>query len=131
AVRSAEIGKARQDTARPSTDEALALSGVEVVRGGRVEPFLHAHPMLSSAAVRWSGLAIEDHSTPACVIPRHTHIEHFLHVVLRGGVKYEVSTQGRTARFMGSPGTTFILPRGTIDEVNWRGPTERIAAAIH
>ena len=29
------------------------ISGVEVKREGRVEPFLRAQPMLSSAAVRW------------------------------------------------------------------------------
>ena len=28
-------------------------------------------------------------------------------------------------------GTTFILSRGTIDEVMWKGSTERIAVAIH
>jgi len=129
AAHSPETPKARRDTAPRAA--GLALPGVEVVRDGRIEPFLHAHPTLSSAAVRWSGLAIEDHSTPACVIPRHTHIEHFLHVILRGAVKYEVMTRGRTAQFTAAPGTTFILPRGTIDEVVWRGPTERIAVAIH
>jgi AraC family transcriptional regulator len=30
-----------------------------------------------------------------------------------------------------NPGTTFILPRGTIDELRWAGPTHRIAVAIH
>jgi len=61
---------------------ALILPGVEVMREGRVEPFLHAHPMLSSADVRWSGFVLEDYSVPACVIPQHEHVEHFVHVVL-------------------------------------------------
>jgi hypothetical protein len=34
------------------------LSGVEVVREGRVEPFLHAHPTLSGSTVHWAGLAL-------------------------------------------------------------------------
>ena len=30
-----------------------------------------------------------------------------------------------------NPGTTFILPQGTIDEVRWGGPTHRVAVALH
>ncbi|MGB5180724.1 MAG: AraC family transcriptional regulator [Xanthobacteraceae bacterium] len=107
------------------------LSGVEVIRKGRVEPLLHAHPSLSSSSVRWAGVAVEDYSMPACVIPRHEHLENFLHVVLRGSVKYEVLTRGKVLEFLASPGTTFILPQGTIDELRWKGPTHRIAVAIH
>ena len=107
------------------------LCGVEVMRKGRVEPFLHFHPALSSSSVRWAGIAFEDYSTPACVIPRHEHVENFLHVVLGGPVKYEVLTRGKVLDFSGTTGTTFILPRGTIDEVRWKGPMQRIAVAIH
>jgi AraC family transcriptional regulator len=118
------------DSAR-SAGRRVMLSGVEVLRDGRVEPFLHTHPILSSAGAQWSGLAVEDYSDPACVIPLHEHIENFLTVVLRGSVKYEVLTRGRTFRFTANPGTTFILPRGTVDELTWRGPTHRVAVAIH
>jgi AraC family transcriptional regulator len=107
------------------------LSGVEVVREGCVESFLHVNPTLSSSSVRWAGLAVEDYSISACIIPRHEHIENFLHVVLHGSVKYEVLTRGKTLDFRASPGTTFILPQGTIDEFRWKGPTHRIAVAIH
>jgi AraC family transcriptional regulator len=107
------------------------LSRVNVVREGRVEPFLHSHPTLSSSSVRWAGLAVEDYSTPACVIPRHEHLENFLHVVLRGSVRYEVLTRGRVLDFHAAPGTTFILPQGTIDELRWKGSTHRIAVAVH
>src|SRR5215471_4538488 len=113
------------------TAEPPILSGVEVMRRGRVEPFLHAHPCLSSSSVHWAGLAVEDHSVPACVIHRHEHLENFIHVVLRGSVKYEVLTRGKVLGFQASPGTTFILPQGTIDEVRWAGATHRIAADIH
>jgi AraC family transcriptional regulator len=107
------------------------LSAVEVVREGRVEPFLHAHPTLSSSSVRWSGVAVEDYSIPPCVIPKHEHLENFLHVVLHGSVEYEVLTRGKVLDFRAGPGTTFILPQGTIDEVRWKGPTHRIAVALH
>ena len=40
-------------------------------------------------------------------------------------------TRGKTLQFGANPGTTFILPRGTIDELRWAGPTHRIAVAIH
>jgi AraC family transcriptional regulator len=114
-----------------ATVDPPTLCGVEVIRKGRVEPFLHAHPSLSSSSVRWAGVAVEDHSVPACVIHRHEHLENFLHVVLRGSVKYEVLTGGKVLNFHAHPGTTFILPQGTIDELRWKGPTHRIAAAIH
>jgi AraC family transcriptional regulator len=118
-------------TRHRSTDCRLVVAGVEVVREGRVEPFLHARPRLSSAAVQWPGLAVEDFNIPACVIPRHEHIENFVHVVLDGPVKYEVLTRGKTLRFGASAGTTFVLPRGTVDELRWAAPTHRIAVAIH
>ena len=114
-----------------STTGPPTLCGVEVMRKGRVEPFLNTHPSLSSSSVRWAGVAIEDHSVPACVIHRHEHMENFLHVVLRGSVKYEVLTRGKVLDFQAHPGTTFILPQGTIDELRWKGPTRRIAVAIH
>jgi AraC family transcriptional regulator len=121
----------RPSDVRHATRRVPILSGVEVVREGRLEPFLHAHPTLSSSSVRWAGLAVEDYSIPACVIPRHEHLENFLHVVLRGSVKYEVLTRGRVRDFHAAPGTTFILPHGTIDELRWKGPTHRIAVAVH
>ena len=96
------------------------------MREGRVEPFLHAHPTLSSTNVRWSGFALEDYSVPACVIPEHEHVDHFVHVVLRGAVKYEVKTRGKTLQLGANAGTTFILPRGTVDELNCKGPTHRV-----
>ena len=45
------------DSSRPTvvghaTRHLPILSGVEVVREGRVEPFLHAPPSLSSSSVR-------------------------------------------------------------------------------
>jgi AraC family transcriptional regulator len=130
--RVADVRQLSRHTARlHATGDPLILRGVEVIREGRVEPFLHAHPTLSSSSVRWAGLALEDYSIPACVIPRHEHVENFLHVVLRGSVKYEVLTRGKALEFRASPGTTFILPRGTIDELRWGGPTHRIAVAIH
>src|SRR5258706_16015946 len=109
-----------RDTARRRpASESVILPGVEVVREGRVERLLHARPTLSSAAVGWSGLAIEDYSVPACIISRHTHVENHLHVVVRGSAKYEVLTGGRTLRFAAIFCTTFILPRGTTDEMSW------------
>ena len=113
----------RPSAFRHATRFLPILSGVEVVREGCVESFLHVNPTLSSSSVRWAGLAVEDYSISACIIPRHEHIENFLHVVLHGSVKYEVLTRGKTLDFRASPGTTFILPQGTIDELRWKGPT--------
>jgi AraC family transcriptional regulator len=115
----------RSDVHRP------VIPGVQVVRAGRIEPFLGARPSLTSAAVQWRGLAFEDYRVPACVIPYHEHPEDFVHVVLEGAVRYEVRTAGRRLRFNARPGTTFVLPRGTRDELHWAGPTHRVAVAIH
>lgn len=106
-------------------------AGVQVRRDGQVVPFSKAHPDLSSSSIGWAGLAFEDYRVPRCVIPRHEHIENFVHVVLGGSVKYQVVTHGRTSDFLAGPGTTFILPSGTEDELRWSGPTHRIAVAMH
>lgn len=116
---------------RSSTFDRLVVPAVIVVREGRTEPFLESRPTKSSAPAHWGGIALEKYSVPAVFIPRHEHPEHFLHVVLSGAVKYEVNTRGRNLRFTSRPGTIFLLPRGTIDEVNWTGPTQRVALAIH
>src|SRR5215471_10531018 len=107
------------------------VPGIEVVRAGRVEAFLHSRPALSSSAIQWSGLALEDYHVPACVIAQHEHVHDFLHVVLSGTVRYEVLTAGKCLRYTAEPGTTFVLPRGTVDELRWSGPTHRIAVALH
>jgi hypothetical protein len=111
--RSAEGSRARSPAAN-----ARIAPGVAVVRDGRAEPFLDARPTLSSSPALWGGLVLERYAVPALLIPRHQHPEHFLHVVLSGTVKYEVITRGRSLRFTPRPGMLFLLPRGTIDEVN-------------
>ena len=127
---SRKSSRPRRVPPRPA-EAPLTLPGVEVKREGRLEPFLHTHPALSSVAARWTGLALEDYATPACVIPRHEHVENFVHVVLRGSSTYEVVTGGRTMRFTAGPGTTFILPQGTEDELRWQAPVHRVAVAVH
>ena len=117
-------------TSRAPSDRPV-VPGIEVVREGRVESFLHAHPALSSAAIQWGGLAVEDYHVPACVIAQHEHVHDFLHVVLSGTVQYEVRTAGKWLHYTAEPGTTFVLPRGTVDELRWSGPTHRIAVALH
>src|SRR5580700_6954302 len=106
------------------------LSGIEVRREGRSVPFLQLHPAISSAGMRWSGIALEQYSTPACRIARHEHVEDFVHVVRSGSCNYQVNTAGKTRKFVANPGTAFVLPRGTVDELIWNGPVLRIAVSI-
>lgn len=108
----------------------LPIPAVNVVREGRIEPFLDCCPTKSSAPVHWGGIALEKYTVPAVFIPRHEHPDNFLHAVLSGAVKYEVNTKGRNLRFTSCPGTIFLLPRGTVDEVNWTGPTQRVIVNI-
>ena len=41
------------------------------------------------------------------------------------------SPAGKCLNYTARPGTTFILPRGTVDELRWSGPTHRVAVALH
>ena len=103
---------------------------IQLLRGGRRTRFLNAAPRLSSTPARWRRIVVEEYAVPACLIERHEHPDAFVHIVLSGSVKYEVNTAGRSKRFDANPGTTFILPRGTVDEIRWEGPTRRLAVAI-
>lgn len=116
--------------ANPSTFGPLTIPAVNVVRQGRIQPFLDCCPTKSSAPAYWGGIALEKYTVPAVFISRHEHPDNFLHVVLNGTVKYEVNTRGRSLRFTSRPGTIFLLPRGTVDEVNWTGPTQRVIVNI-
>jgi AraC family transcriptional regulator len=107
-----------------------AVSGVNVMREGRLEPLVCTCPNLTSAAVGWSGIALESHSIQSCVMPRHEHVGNFLLVVLDGTDKCEVHTRASQLEFDAGRGTTFILPKGTVDEIRWKGPTQRITVAI-
>src|SRR5215469_12809605 len=106
------------------------LSGVELIRDGRSEPFLKSRPTLSSAALQWKGVALESHAVPAGFIHRHEHPEHFIEVVLHGGVSYEVSRRGQTRRFISQPGTICLLPRGSEHEVHWLRETQHLVLAL-
>jgi AraC family transcriptional regulator len=75
-------------------------------------------------------VTLEDYVVPSCLISRHEHPEPFVHVVVSGSVRYEVTTGGSTRRFLAVPGTTFVLPQGTTDEVIWKGTTHRIALSL-
>ncbi|HMJ08686.1 MAG TPA: AraC family transcriptional regulator [Pyrinomonadaceae bacterium] len=112
------------------TPERAIPAGVEVVRAGKAEPFLSVSPTLSSTSAHWGGVTLENYEVPAVFIPRHEHPEHFLHIVVKGSVEYEVNTHGRTHTFSSRPGTTFLLPKGTVDEIVWQGTTRRVAVSI-
>lgn len=125
--------RAALDSARHSPAagcESLTLPGVQLIRRGKATPFLDARPVLSSSGVRWKHVVLEDYVVPACVISQHVHPLVFVHVNLSGSVDYEVTTGGRTRRFAAVPGTTFLLPQGTVDEVVWEGETHRLAMAV-
>ena len=92
-----------------STTNRIILSGVDVVRDGRAEPFLDSRPIRSSAPAQWGGIALENYNTvPAVFIPRHEHPEHFLHLVLSGAVKYEVGTKGKISGLLHVPAHSFF-----------------------
>jgi AraC family transcriptional regulator len=116
---------------RPTTASHIIVPGIGVLREGRTEPFLDNPASRSSAPVHWGGIALENFRVPAVFIPRHEHPQHFLHMVVGETVKYHVRTRGQDLRFTSRPGTIFLLPRGTVDEIDWAGPTQRIALAIH
>jgi AraC family transcriptional regulator len=111
--------------------QSFVLGSIVVLGENRTDSYLNTCPVLSSASAQWEDVGLEKYTVPAVLIPRHEHVLHFLHMVVRGAVRYEVVTGGRTARFTSRPGTTFLEPRGTVDEVVWNGSTQRIFVAIH
>src|SRR5579862_2556636 len=94
---------------RPSMSGRPVVPAINVLRKGRIEPYLDCRPTKSSATARWGGIVLEKYSVPAVFIPRHEHPQIFLHVVLSGAVKYAVSTRGRHQTFTSRPGTIFLL----------------------
>ena len=128
---SAEALPPLNDRIQVWTHSHLVVPSVNLVRRGCIEPFLDVRPTLSSSDAQWSGIALESYETPAVSIHDHEHPEHFLHMVVSGTSTYEVKTRGRSLRFTASPGTMFLLPRGTIDEVHWRGKIHHMVVAIH
>jgi len=111
--------------------DRITLPGVNVVRQGRTEPFLGCHPGGIKVRSALGRIALEKYKVPAVFVPRHEHPEHFLSLILSGTVKYEVNTKGQNLRFTSRPGTIFLVPRGTVDQDSWAGPTQRIVVAIH
>jgi hypothetical protein len=96
--------------------------GVNVMREGRLEPLVCTCPDLTSAAVGWSGIALESHSIQSCVTPRHEHVENFLLVVLDGADKCEVHTRAKQLEFDAGRGITFILPKGQSTRSDGKAP---------
>jgi len=47
-----------------------------------------------------------------------------------GSCNYQVNHRGKTRKFVANPGTIFVLPQGTVDELIWNGPVLRIAVSI-
>jgi AraC family transcriptional regulator len=126
------VGVSRPEARLQSpSDTRLVVPCVGLVRRGSVEPYVDARPALSSAHAKWSGIAMERYSTGAISIHRHEHPELFLHMVTAGTAKYEVNTRGRNFRYASRPGTIFLLPQGTEDEVHWAGPGDHLVAAVH
>jgi AraC family transcriptional regulator len=103
---------------------------VGLVREGCLEPFLNARPTLSSSHAHWSGVALETYSTPAISLDRHEHPELFLHLVAGGTAKCEIITRGRSLLSVSRPGSIFLLPQGTQDEVHWAGPIDHLVVSI-
>jgi AraC family transcriptional regulator len=109
----------------------LDVRGVEVVRDGRLVPVMPTPPILSSVDVRWEGMALETHRTPASVVDDHEHQTHTLHLQTSGLVGVEWTTGGERHAGRHSPGTIYLLPRGSRHRLTWDGPTSMIVVALH
>jgi hypothetical protein len=63
------VSQSCENAPRPSTTSHIILSGVDVVRDGRAEPFLDSRPIRSGAPAQWGGIALENYAVPAVFIP--------------------------------------------------------------
>jgi AraC family transcriptional regulator len=96
--------------ARPPPTSRIILPGVDVIREGRVEPFLDTAPTASSASVQWEGIELRNYSTPPVFISRHEHPEHFLHVVLRELSITKYARKERVCGLLHARGQSFFCP---------------------
>jgi AraC family transcriptional regulator len=111
----------------PEYTSVLPVKAVEVLRGGCPICPMPVVSTLSSEHVGWNGIGLESFpDIPAVAIPTHEHPTHFLNLLVKGSVRAEWTTEGRTKSADNGPGTIYLLPAGTIDRLTWSGPTTRL-----
>ena len=103
------------------------MKSVEVLRGGQPICPMPVVSTIDSQHSGWRGIALESFSDiPGAAIPTHEHPTHFLNLLVKGNVRAEWTTDGRTHSAENTPGTIYLLPAGTIDHLTWSGTTSRL-----
>ena len=83
-------------------------------------------PVVSSRKVGWAGIALESfNNIPAYAVPPHEHPTNYLNLIRTGQSMCRWTADGRTGSTEEGPGTTYILPAGTRDQLRRSAPTNQ------
>lgn len=104
----------------------LAAKAVEVVRRGHAVRPLPMLPTISSRQVGWDGIALESFDNiPAYAVPQHEHPTNYLNLIRSGRSMCQWTANGHAGSTEEGPGTTYILPAGTRDQLRRSAPTNQ------
>lgn len=104
----------------------LAAKTIEVVRQGHAVRPLPMLPIVSSRQVGWDGVVLESfNNIPAYAVPMHEHPTNYLNLVRSGRTMCQWTADGRTGSTEEGPGTTYIIPAGTRDQLRRLAPTHQ------
>jgi hypothetical protein len=96
-----EISRSREAAGGQASFGGPSLGDYMWSNEDRSEPFL--------TSLLGRSIAANVHKFPAALIPAKNIPNIFLHVVLRGNVRCEVSTRGRKSAVHAQPGTTILV----------------------
>lgn len=108
-----------------------AAKAVEVLRHGHAVRPLPMLPTVSSRHVGWDGVVVESFdNVPAYAVPQHEHPIDYLNLIRSGRSMCQWTADGHTGSTEEGPGTVYILPAGTRDQLTRSAPTNQIMLVI-
>ena len=103
---------------------------IKVVEGSRSVPVIQQKPLVSSAAIAWEGVLLEEHSVTAQETPnRHAPVA-FLHLQTGAPARHEWRSTGKLHRTFITTGSIHLLPPGPERSLSHRDPTDGIVLSI-
>lgn len=104
---------------------------VEVLRYGHAVRPLPMLPSVSSRQVGWDGIVVESfNNIPAYAVPQHEHPTNYLNLIRSGRNMCQWTADGHTGSTEEGPGTVYIIPAGTRDQLTRSAPTNQTMLVI-
>jgi AraC family transcriptional regulator len=103
---------------------------IQVLEDGRWVPLVDRQPALSSAALAWDGVLLEEHFTgPTATKPRHIRSV-FLALQTGKPCRHDWRSSGKLHRTFASTRSIHLLPPGPERSLTYRDPTDAIVVSI-